>query len=188
MPNAPSDASEAAMGTVSGESFMIGAQATITDEQFALAGYRFAGWSTTDTEAKPGDTLYKAGDTLEVGDMGLTLYAQWNYGMKDAYNSENGDAIYLQKETFDTATKTGTAVLVREGLGEKEITYSLNDKNRTAISFTSDDNTQITGRVSLDGKTFAYARTSEIFNVSLNLYDYASRRSLCFPKKVQVIS
>lgn len=177
VPNAPSDASEAATGTVSGESFMIGAQATITDEQFALAGYRFAGWSTTDTEAKPGDTLYKAGDTLEVGDMGLTLYAQWNYGMKDAYNSENGDIIYLLKETFDTATKTGTAVLVREGLGEKEITYSLNDKNRTEISFTTDDNTQITGRVSLDGKTFAYARTSEIFNVSLKLYDYASKET-----------
>lgn len=174
--NAPSDATATATGTVEGESCMIGAEVTVTSEKFALEGYLFAGWSTEYEETGLGGKLYQSGDKLEVDSMGLTLYAQWNYGVKDAYNSTDGDIIYLLKETYDTETKSGKAIFSREGVGEKEIAFKVNESTgRTEFTITTDDGTILSGRISADGKTFAYKRTSAYYNTALKLYDYESQ-------------
>lgn len=176
--NTPSGAGTAT-GTVEVQQVKLGATVVVPEEKYALEGYRFAGWTTSAATAVEGDTFYHAGDTLVVedADRGLILYAQWNSAVVDAYD-ENGDTIYLLKETFNTETKTGKALLVRDGLGEKEISYRLNETTgRKEFSFETTDETQISGRISADGTTFAYLRTGDLYNATLVQYDYTTGKT-----------
>lgn len=73
------DANGATGGTapVDSTSYFTGDDATVLDNTGSLvrAGYTFAGWNT---ESNGTGTAYAASATTNVGDTGVTLYAQWN--------------------------------------------------------------------------------------------------------------
>ena len=118
---------------------------------WSAEGYRFAGWATSAN----GAVAYADEDdyTMTSGNVStVTLYARWNRAVTDS--NGGSDVIYFPLE------ENGVALLVRDGMAEKEGTY---DANTRYFSFTFGDET-LKGRVSVSDPnapaatdaTFAY--------------------------------
>lgn len=153
--NAPADA--AVVGEMENGSALYGEEYTVPQTAFSVEGYRFAGWSTSAN----GDVAYAPGDTIDV--TGVTvLYACWNRGVTDS--NGGADILYVLRE------EENTVLLVRQYLPEQKGTYD--EQTRTFwFGENANDDAFPRGRISEDGKTFAYYY--EDFDLEYVQYDWA---------------
>ncbi len=134
-------------GKMPSEKLDFGADYTVPACAFtAPENYRFAGWT------KSGDKeRYLAGDTIEDVSESFSLYANWDRGYADLAGGD--DLIFFPSE------KENVALLVREGLGEKEGKY---DPATRVFTFTLDSGEKLIGRVTdWNRYTFTYEQTGE---------------------------
>lgn len=142
-------------GTTENQTGIInGNTVTVKENGYSLEGYRFAGWSAS----LNGPVEYQAGDSIAINGRHVTLYARWNYGTTDVNGGT--DVIYVLAE------KENTVVLERQYRDDEVGTY---DAETRLFTFETDDEQKtLRGRISADGKTFAYFRE----DVKLTYYWY----------------
>lgn len=153
-------------GTTESQTGIINGNTVIVKENgYSLEGYRFAGWATS----LNGPVEYQAGDSIEINGRHVTLYARWNYGATDANGGT--DIIYVLAE------KAGTVVLERQYREDETGTYEADTR---VFTFATDDGQKtLYGRISADGKTFAYFRE----DVKLTYYWYDWQTSATEPSE-----
>lgn len=152
-------------GTTENQTGIInGNTVTVKENGYSLEGYRFAGWAAS----LNGPVEYQAGDSIAINGRHVTLYARWNYGTTDVNGGT--DVIYVLAE------KENTVVLERQYRDDEVGTY---DAETRLFTFTTDDNQKLQGRISADGKTFAYFRE----DVKLTYYWYDWQNSADKPSE-----
>lgn len=118
-----------------------GASVSVKESGFSVEGYRFAGWATS----AGGAVAYQPGEKFTIEGRSVSLYACWDYGITDA--ESGSDKVYI------LSAEENAAVLERVGLGEKKGTY---DPQQRIFTFETEGGKMLRGKVSADGKTFAY--------------------------------
>ena len=113
-------------------------KAAASENGFAVAGYRFAGWSTSPR----GSVNYAAGDEISLSGT-LNLYAVWDMGYPDRFGGN--DLIFLPQ------TEAGVAILSR---GSAEIRGTVDGDG---LLFTL-AGSELRGKIFADTRTFAFAR------------------------------
>ncbi len=129
-------------GKVESFSVRAGASYELPVNEYAIDGFRFAGWTV-----RPTDTKYlAAGDVVKASTRAMDLiYAQWNRAAVD----QNGgsDRIYDLKEA------PGTVVLERKGLGEEKFGSYGDDR---IFTFEVSNGSALTGKIFEGGESYAY--------------------------------
>ncbi len=139
--NLPSGVSSGSLGgTMPAVSYRAESEVTVSENAYTLNGYRFAGWAKTQN----GTPDVEIGSALKTTTSDVTLYAVWNYGNTDVNGGQ--DKIFVLKE------KSGTVVLERYGLDDKEGTY---DATTGEFVFKEGTKTVLSGRILSNG-TFSY--------------------------------
>lgn len=132
-----------------------GSKIAVLENEYAIEGYRFAGWATSVN----GAVIYRSGDEITIENRHVMLYARWNYGMSDSKGGS--DTIYVLAE------EENAVLLVREYAGEIKGEYNPSTR---IFTFTADNGKKLQGRVSADGTTFAYLY--EEYRLTYTFYDW----------------
>lgn len=90
---------------------------TVANNTFSLSGYSFVGWNTADDGS---GTAYMPGDTLQLEDTAVTLYAQWSHN-----GSVAGYSITASAGNGGSISPRG-AVWVMQG-GSQTFTFKADD-------------------------------------------------------------
>jgi uncharacterized repeat protein (TIGR02543 family) len=104
--------------------YMQGGFVTVSDHgTLEKTGYTFAGWSTA---AVGGGTVYKAGETFEMGTANVTLYAQWidDIAPELTVQLTNADGSPYTNNTWTNQTVTASVYASDAGSGLASLEYS----------------------------------------------------------------